>query len=351
MFALKRSEILACERRPHLSVTNSHAPVMAASRNLCLRLLPRQGYNMSMFKNLMTGVVLAAVAMPAFAAVEWVTDLPAAEARAAAENKALLLDFTGSDWCGWCIRIRKEVFDQPRFEAYIRDKFIPVEIDVPNNPNFDPELRKRNEELCKQYAIEGFPTVMVTDARGTVAGGFVGGIVNPEKVEAILNAGLENARKLDAAQKLSGEEKAKVLAEVYKSLPKDLQGAAAPLLSEINALDPRDTTGMARLAKVRQQKEAFRQGLVSMKDEAELLRYLEECLAEAYPENRPMLLNIKGQMLLRVSQTEADVVTAREVLLEAMANDAVQRAQMEKLLSNPAEVLKRMKAYREQMQK
>lgn len=303
-------------------------------------------YTASMFKKLITGVVLAACVAPAFSAVEWMTDIEAAKTKAAAENKALLLDFTGSDWCGWCIRIRKEVFDKPRFEEYIRDKFVPVEIDIPNNPNFDANLRKRNEELCAQYSVQGFPTILVTDAQGMVAGGFVGGIIDPVKVESILNAGLENARKLEAAQKLSGVEKAKVLAEVYKLLPEGVQASAQPILNEILALDPEDTVGLARLAKVRAQKEEFRKGLSTIADEAALKKYLEDSLAVAYPENRSMLLNVKGSLMMNTAETEADVVAAREVLLEAAGDDAARRAQVEKALSDPAAVLKQIKAYR-----
>ncbi len=299
-----------------------------------------------MFKKLISGFVLAACVAPAFAAVEWMTDLEAAKKKAAAENKAVLLDFTGSDWCGWCIRIRNEVFDQPRFAEFARDKFIPVEIDVPNNPNFSPELRRRNEQLCKQYGIEGFPTIMVTDSRGVVAGGFVGGIVDPAKVEAILSAGLENARKLEAAQKLSGEEKAKALAAVYIALPEEMKGAAAPILEEIRALDPNDVSGLAQLARIREQKAAFRQGFVTAKDEASLLKFIEDSLAVAYPENRSMLLNVKGQVLMNIAETEEDIIAARAVLLEAYADNPTRRSQIEKSLSNPAAVLKNLKAFR-----
>ena len=299
-----------------------------------------------MFKKLISGFVLAACVAPAFAAVEWMTDLEAAKKKAAAENKAVLLDFTGSDWCGWCIRIRKEVFDQPRFAEFARDKFVPVEIDVPNNPNFSPELRRRNEQLCKQYGIEGFPTIMVTDSRGVVAGGFVGGIVDPAKVEAILSAGLENARKLEAAQKLSGEEKAKALAAVYIALPDEMKGAAAPILEEIRALDPNDVSGLGQLARIRAQKAAFRQGFVTAKDEASLLKFIEDSLAVAYPENRSMLLNVKGQVLMNIAETEEDIIAARAVLLEAYADNPTRRSQIEKSLSNPAAVLKNLKAFR-----
>ena len=48
----------------------------------------------------------------------WLTDLPKAEAQAKAENKIVLLDFTGSDWCGWCIKFKKEVLDTAEFQEY-----------------------------------------------------------------------------------------------------------------------------------------------------------------------------------------------------------------------------------------
>lgn len=315
-------------------------------RTFRLQATPPSVYTGGMLKKLIYGLVLAAIVSPAMAAVDWMTDLEAAKSKAAAENKALLLDFTGSDWCGWCIRIRREVFDKPRFAAYVKDKFIPVEIDVPNNPNFDKELRRRNEELCQQYAVEGFPTIMVTDAQGTVAGGFVGGIVDPAAVEAILNEGLNNVRKLEEAQKLSGVQKAQVLAEVYKSLPEDLVGAATPLLKEIKALDPQDTVGLNKLAQAREQKENFLRGLAEINSEEQLSTYLEKALAEAFPENRPMMLQLKGQLMINQAKTEADILAARDVLLESVGNDAAMRTKLEQYFSNPAELLKRTKARR-----
>ena len=104
---------------------------------------------------------MALVALAPAWAAEWMTDLEAAKAKAAAENKAVLVDFIGSDWCGWCIRLRKQVLDTPAFEQYAKDKFVFMEVDVPRNPKFDKELRARNEKLCDQYGVDGFPTILV----------------------------------------------------------------------------------------------------------------------------------------------------------------------------------------------
>ncbi len=299
-----------------------------------------------MFKNIVTGVVLAACMAPAFAAVEWMTDLEAAKTKAAAENKAILIDFTGSDWCGWCIRIRKEVFDTPRFEAYIKDKFVPVEIDLPQNPKFDAELRKRNQAICNQYNVQGFPTVMVTDARGSVTGGFVGGILEPERVEKILDAGHANAKKLDAVQSLSGEAKAKVLCEVYRSLSEDMQESAQPMLDEIVKLDPNDATGLSHVLKVREQSETFKQQLNNCKTPAEARQVVDAAVASAYPENRPMMLQVKSQVYLGTAETEADIIVARDAMLELVGSDSKQRISIEKHFADPAAMLKQIKSMR-----
>ncbi len=101
----------------------------------------------------------------AFAA-EWGTDLPNALARAKAENKVVLLDFTGSDWCGWCIKLKEEVFDQPAFVAYAQQKLILVEVDFPREKRQTPGLHATNEELAKRFNVSGFPTIIVLDANG-----------------------------------------------------------------------------------------------------------------------------------------------------------------------------------------
>ena len=63
----------------------------------------------------------------------WVTDLPVAQAQAKKENKLVLMNFTGSDWCGWCKKLQKEVFSTKEFEQYAKDNVVLVEIDFPDH--------------------------------------------------------------------------------------------------------------------------------------------------------------------------------------------------------------------------
>jgi protein disulfide-isomerase len=100
----------------------------------------------------------------------WLTDLPKAQAKAKEENKLVLMDFTGSDWCGWCIKLKKEVFSKPAFEAYAKKNLVLVEVDFPRTKAQPSALKKANEALSKKYAIEGYPTIVVLDSTGMKLG-------------------------------------------------------------------------------------------------------------------------------------------------------------------------------------
>ena len=98
----------------------------------------------------------------------WMTDFEAAKAKAKAEGKPMLVDFTGSDWCGWCIRLDKEVFSKPAFKDYAAENLILVEIDFPRRKEQSAELKAQNEALAEKYGIRGFPTILIMDAEGEV---------------------------------------------------------------------------------------------------------------------------------------------------------------------------------------
>jgi protein disulfide-isomerase len=96
----------------------------------------------------------------------WLTDYKKAQQEAKAGNKILLLDFTGSDWCGWCKKFDKEVLLQPQFKDFARDNLVVVEVDFPRAKPQSLELKRQNRELAQQYDIVGFPTIVVLSADG-----------------------------------------------------------------------------------------------------------------------------------------------------------------------------------------
>ena len=99
----------------------------------------------------------------------WMTDFAAAKAKAKAENKPLLVDFTGSDWYSWCMKLNKEVFSKKAFQDYATEAFVLVEIDFPSRKiKQSAELKAQNEALAEKYGIKGFPTILILDADGKV---------------------------------------------------------------------------------------------------------------------------------------------------------------------------------------
>ena len=104
------------------------------------------------------------------AEASWLTDLPKAQAQAKAENKIVLLDFTGSDWCGWCIKFKKDVLDTPEFQAYAAKNVVLVELDFPRKKVQPDNLKKANAELSKRYKADGFPTLVVLNKDGREIG-------------------------------------------------------------------------------------------------------------------------------------------------------------------------------------
>ena len=90
----------------------------------------------------------------------------AAKAQAAKEGKDLLLDFTGSDWCHYCVQLRKEVFDLPEFIKVASKSFVLVELDFPNYKDQSDALKKQNQDLRRDFEINGYPTIYLCDAKG-----------------------------------------------------------------------------------------------------------------------------------------------------------------------------------------
>ena len=94
----------------------------------------------------------------------WQTDMNKALEISKKSKKPLFLFFTGSDWCGWCIRLQKEVFKTPEFEKWAKDNVVLVELDFPRRTPQEPEIQKQNAELQQTFAVQGYPTVWFVNA-------------------------------------------------------------------------------------------------------------------------------------------------------------------------------------------
>ena len=98
---------------------------------------------------------------------EWMQNFADAKAKAAKEGKNLLVDFTGSDWCIWCKRLDKEVFEEADFQKEIVKGYVLVKLDFPQDQSLvTEEIKAQNAQLQEQYKVQGFPTIFLMDASG-----------------------------------------------------------------------------------------------------------------------------------------------------------------------------------------
>jgi protein disulfide-isomerase len=120
-----------------------------------------------MKKLILMAMVAGGLALAASAAeLQWLTDLPKAQAKAKAENKLVLMDFTGSDWCSWCVKLDKEVFSKPEFVAYAKKNLVLVYVDFPRKKALPPKQKEANDALKATYKVSGFPTLIGLNSKG-----------------------------------------------------------------------------------------------------------------------------------------------------------------------------------------
>lgn len=120
-----------------------------------------------MVKMMLLAVLLSSSTVFAGGA-SWLTDFELAKKEAARKKVPILADFSGSDWCGWCVKLDSEVFSKPAFLRYTKKNLVLFLADFPRSKKQSPKIKKQNAELAKKFAIRGFPTVLLLDKNGDV---------------------------------------------------------------------------------------------------------------------------------------------------------------------------------------
>lgn len=100
----------------------------------------------------------------------WNDNFEQAAAQAKAENKYMFLNFSGSDWCIWCMRLDEQVLSQPAFQEYAKENLIMMVADFPTDKELSKALEEQNQNLALRYGIEGLPTILILDPDANVAG-------------------------------------------------------------------------------------------------------------------------------------------------------------------------------------
>jgi len=144
----------------------------------------------------------------------WLDNFEQAKKESEAFKQPIFAFFTGSDWCGWCMKLRKEALDTKAFEKFAEDNVILFEADYPQGKKLTDKVVKQNDELKGKYGVRGYPTVFLLDAKGEQLGktGYQegGGEAYVKHVKELLEkAGVKTTDKPAAGKALSPFEKMK----------------------------------------------------------------------------------------------------------------------------------------------
>ena len=115
-------------------------------------------------------LAFVALSVSSFAKDGWTADFDKGLAKAKVEKKIALVDFTGSDWCSWCMKLDKEIFSTAAFKDYAKDNLLLVEIDFPQIKPLHRDVQAKNDALGAKYKIEIFPSVLVFSSEGKQIG-------------------------------------------------------------------------------------------------------------------------------------------------------------------------------------
>lgn len=252
----------------------------------------------------------------------WTHDYDAAAKVAKEQGLPLMLKFTGSDWCGWCMLMEKQVFGQKDFAQWAEGRVLLVTIDQPRDPSVVPaEFKARNSMMMAQYGIRGVPTYVVLDSEGKEIGRLgasrdasvasfskdfeklVGTMPEKKEVpaaaadperEKLLSAYLSVAQRKAFNEKLTPEER-----EEYPALLTIEKDKAAALLALQNERKEKIAAAQARIAEAQKTDPA----------EADRLR----------DESRAMLKSLDEAQALRKKEIEAEALRKTERLRELNA--------------------------------
>lgn len=302
-----------------------------------------------MFKKLIFTLGAAMVMVASAAEIEWMSDLKIAGKKAAAENKLLLVEFTGSDWCRYCIIQKKDVLDKPEFAEWAEKHCIAVEIDVPHDAALvgGAEKKEANQKLCEEYGISSFPSLMLMSPEGVLIGGYNGAQSSPQAAIATLENHFPTAKEFNAAMKKKKTARAKALKAIYDHQPEGIRKGNFKLMELIAKADKDNKTGIQDQYRPIKQMRTMNAKLSKTTDVEERLGIIDETLEKAYPENKNSILKLKESELftaaLRLMKNPAsvdDVCKARDYYLRSAecSGDSTKIEQINRYYADPEKV-------------
>lgn len=288
-----------------------------------------------MFRKLIYSMLLAAVATAAD--LEWMQNLDAAARKARAENKLLLVEFTGSDWCRFCVLQKKKVLQSPLFTEWAQKHFIAVAVDVPHDVSrVGGERQKRiNSRHCEEFNVKSFPTLKVMTPDLVVAGGYSGAQSKPQAAIDALEKSFKEAARINHAMKLQGAPRTQALLRIYQEQPEAARKGNFHLLRLVAESDPGNTTSLVPGFRQEQQMRLLLSGIAAADSHEERLDCIDQALLSAMPANEIPMRRMKGRLiseqalhLAREAKTQEELAHARilmETCLPCAGSPAEQR--------------------------
>ena len=279
-------------------------------------------------RNVLLGVGAAAILfLPTAQAAEgWLVDFEKAKAQAAKEEKSILMEFTGSDWCPPCKALTANVLSKDVFKTEMPKNFVLLKLDSPRDKSKQtPEEIEQYKVLSAKYGIQGVPTIFLADAKGRPYYQTVGYSGDPaDQYVANLKEQLGTLAKRDAAfakaEKASGAEKAKLLAEGLSLVDDEMAlKTYGEVVAEIIELDADNKAGLkAKFAGLKNSvgfKSELEATMSSNRGKPEdILAAIDKLIAEKKPTGAALqeAVFMKSSILF-----QTDKAKAKEMLLEA----------------------------------
>ena len=255
--------------------------------------------------------------------LKWLTDFEEGKKVAAESGKTMLVDFTGSDWCGWCIKLKDEVFSQEAFEV-AADKYVLVELDFPKSPDLiTVEQRAKNEEVGQKFQVQGFPTILLLDAKGRAFArtGYQEG--GPEAYLTHLDEISKPYEDLKAAE---GDARKEALAAFLVTLSgEEIEQDYNAELDELKKLDPEDESGflseMAAAKALAEFEEQVEENLGAGDFDA-VLKQVDSYLTKYDPQGEDRQHILMGRVMVYVEQGDQEKAFAEIDEMAALAAES-----------------------------
>lgn len=298
------------------------------------------------------GAVMMAVSASAADEGAWIkNDFAAAKAKAQKENKNILVDFSGSDWCGWCIKLDKEVFSTPEFTDAASKEYVLAVLDFPRKPEnrakIPAEQAAANEKMIQEFKVQGFPTVLIMNKDGELMGrtGYAPGgpdayLKSLEKIKADYAA--KKAALAKAQQPgLSAVERAKALDAALRTMGEDeILPAYRKEVDEIIAADAKNELGLKSHYVPMTQMERI-EAAMQQRDVPAALAVVDGWIKDLSPKGED-LQNMQGLkfQILMASKNRAEALIALQKAIDAAPQSEVaprMKMLLERLSAPPVE--------------